>query len=105
VQPNLRTRKMAGRALEYLQFFDALSLWLCGAARQQPETFTSPEGYELSLIPQGLLRFTAEPWPLTVGSWSYTVTARRMPVGTYRSQAELAAAPHEPVELTFQLST
>lgn len=102
--PAIRTRKMATRVLEYLQFFDALSLWFCGAVRQGPQSFTTPEGTEISFIPTGPLRFTAEPWPLTVGQWTSTVRARRIPVGIYRTREELAAAPSEPVELVFHLT-
>ena len=103
--PAARTRKMAARALEYLQFFDALSLWFCGAVRQGPQSFATPEGYEITLVPTGPLHFTARPWPLTVGLMTWTAHARRIPVGAYRSQQELAAAASEPVELVFHLAT
>ncbi len=73
--PAIRTRKMAERALAYLQFFDGLSLWFCGAARGEPQSFATPEGYEVSLIPLGPRQFTARPWPLTLGRWNWTVNA------------------------------
>ncbi|HVU90403.1 MAG TPA: DUF3891 family protein [Pirellulales bacterium] len=102
--PAVRTRKMAALALEYLQFFDALSLWFCGAVRRGPQSFATPEGYEVTFNPTGPLHFTAQPWPLTVGRMSWTVNARRVPVGVYRTQEELASTFSEAVELTFQLT-
>ena len=59
--PAIRTRKMAERALAYLQFFDGLSLWFCGTARGEPQSFATPEGYEVSLIPLGPRQFTCAP--------------------------------------------
>ena len=55
--PTRRTRKVVDRALHYLQFFDMLSLWLCGADRYEPETVTTPEGAELTFQPRGVGRF------------------------------------------------
>jgi hypothetical protein len=101
--PGVRTRKMAERALEYLQFFDLLSLWLCAASREEPQSFPSPEGYEVTLIPLGALRFTVRPWPLRVGSWTQAIRAHRTPVGFYGTREAFAAATSEPVELVFQL--
>jgi hypothetical protein len=99
----VRTRKMAGQALSYLQFFDVVSLWLCGAVRTEAQSFPTPEGYEMSVAPVGQQRFTARPWPLVVGRWNWTAKARRVPVAHYANREALAAAPSEAVELPFEL--
>ena len=103
-RPTVRTRKMAETALKYLQFFDALSLWFCGAPRREPQSFDSPEGYDLSIVPLGANRFTLRPWPLSVGQLSHTVQARRIPVGRYASREALAAGPSEAAEIAFELT-
>jgi hypothetical protein len=101
--PTVRMRKMADRALSYLQFFDALSLWFCGAVRAEPQSFLTPEGYDTSVVPVGPQRFTARPWPLVVGRWNWTAKARRIAISRYASREALAAAPSETVDLPFEL--
>ena len=101
--PAVRTRKMADQALAYLQFFDGVSLWLCGAERSEPQVFETPEGHEISLAPLSTSRFTAQPWPLAVERWEWIVPARRVPVGRDIDREALAAGPSEPAELDFEL--
>ncbi|MBI2827177.1 MAG: DUF3891 family protein [Planctomycetia bacterium] len=103
VNPAERTRKVAGRALAYLQFFDALSLWLCCAPRFEPQSMQTPEGYYLSLGPMADNRFSVQPWPLSVERVRARIHARRIPVGRYASRAELAAAGGQQIELDFEL--
>jgi len=102
-EPTKRTRKVVDRALHFLQFFDMLSLWLCGAERFEPETVTTPEGTELTLTPQGVNRFTIKPWLLAEAPFVATVPVRRVPVGRYTSREALAAGPFEFEELQFEL--
>ena len=94
---------MIDRALAYLQFFDALSLWLCAAQRFEPQSMQSPEGYYLSLQPMAENRFSIEPWPMSVDRLRATVRARRLPAGRYLSRVELAATGGEETQLDFEL--
>jgi len=102
-RPGVRTRKMAETALKYLQFFDALSLWFCSAARVGPQNFDSTEEYEVTLVPLGANRFTLRPWPLTVGRLAWEGKARRVPVGRYVSREALAAGPSQTAEIALEL--
>jgi len=104
VNPAVRTRKLAERALAYLQFFDGLSLWLCGALRSEVQTFQSPQGYEVSFLARGPLRFTVEPWPFVVQRVTWSVRGRRVPIGRYVTREIFASAPYELADLDFELS-
>jgi hypothetical protein len=101
--PTVRTRKMADQALAYLQFFDGLSLWLCGAGRSESQTFETPEGSEIKFAPVAGTRFVVSPWPMAVPRWEASVKTRRVPVGRYIDREALAAGPSEPAELCFEL--
>lgn len=101
--PGVRTRAMANLALAYLQFFDVLSLWFCGALRSEPQSFATPAGGQLLVVPKSEQRFTIEPWPLAESTWRWTVPARRVPAGRYADREALAATPSELVELQFEL--
>lgn len=102
--PTRRTRKVVDRALHYLQFFDMLSLWLCGAERFEPSTFQTPEGAEVTFQPQGTGRFSMRPWLLAESPFTATVPVRRVPVGHYKSREALAAGPFEFDELQFEIT-
>ena len=73
-------------------------------ATHEPQAFGAPEGYEVTIVPLGELRFTLRPWPLSVGQFQWPVKARRVPVGRYASREALAATPSEPVELLFEVA-
>ncbi len=103
-QPRVRTRAMADLALGYLQFFDMLSLWFCGAPRSEPQSFATPTGGQILVVPKSDLRFKLEPWPLAENEWHWTVPARSVPAARYASREALATTPSEPVELNFQLT-
>ncbi|MBS0209508.1 MAG: DUF3891 family protein [Planctomycetes bacterium] len=98
VDPTGNTPAAAQRALELLQFFDALSLWYCCSAAEQPKPLTIPGGQPLRLAPEGAdpdgtLRIGWQPWPFAASEMASSVTARAVPPGRYPGAAELAAVP------------
>jgi hypothetical protein len=101
--PSQNTPERARQALAQLQFFDALSLWFCCAAAGEQETLETPGGPVLSITPLDAVRLALEPWPLDVESLNLEVPGRAIPVARYRTRAEVAAAPSQPVLLRWQL--
>ena len=89
------------RGLAYLQMFDALSLWLCTADRDQPQTFATPQGTDVSFAPISTARFTATPWPFRADRLDLAITGRAVPVRRYTSDIDLAQAPSEQMRLEF----
>jgi hypothetical protein len=90
-----------------LQFFDALSLWLCCGKRKE-ESASAPGGTRfragLSVDPARSIQAmaTISPWPLTVEELPLTVDARTAAVRKYASREELAAAPGERLTLEWR---
>jgi hypothetical protein len=75
-----------------VRFFDMVSLWLCCAERQQPESFTAPLGESVRLIPQAPGLIAIDPYPLGVDSLVLKTPVRRLTARRYGSDAELQAA-------------
>ncbi len=101
--PQRRNWNVVQRALAYLQLFDAISLWMCGAARVEPMSFRVPQGYDVSFQPFGENRFAVTPWPLNVERFVAQVPTRRVAVANYASADALAAAPATIQSLEFEL--
>ena len=91
--------------LKWLQFFDALSLWLCCAPRTEPNTFTLPDGTPLIARPQSPEDIVLDPWPLKPKLITLSVLARRIVARKYADQAELGQALvfGSPVSLHWRL--
>ena len=87
---------MVNQALAYLQFFDVLSLWFCGAERGEPQAFAVPEGYEVTIVPTGQLRFTLRPGRCRWDIFNGRYMLRRIPAARYASREALAATPSQP---------
>src|SRR5207247_1851341 len=49
-----------------VQFFDALSLWLCCAVRTDPHSVNTLAGQVVRLAPVNLRQIRVSPWPFTV---------------------------------------
>jgi hypothetical protein len=99
----VRIRAIAERALQFVQFFDALSLWLCMAERTSPHTMPVPGGPELTLIPRTPREIELKPWPLVVPEIVLGLPARSVPVAQYGTPADLAAARGVTVMLDWRL--
>jgi hypothetical protein len=101
------TREQAQLAIEMLQFFDALSLWLCCAERSEPHRMTSPTGVALTFTPQAVApaeqAIVVEPWPLTTNDLKLDVDARAVAAVEYTSRDELSAAPSTMIRLAWRL--
>ncbi len=81
--------------MAYLQFFDAVSLWLCCAERDEPRRIELIRGEGWTFSPagqdQGCRLVRIEPWPLTVGSCKLLVSGQAVPGAHYRSTDEMLA--------------
>jgi Protein of unknown function (DUF3891) len=88
----------ARRGISYLQLFDAISLWLCCAERQEPWRIELSDGEGWTFAPCGGVatecqEVRIEPWPLTVATCDLAVVGGRVvPRARYPSTDELLAA-------------
>jgi len=80
--------KNCHRAFRTIRFFDAISLWLCCAEQDQPETFTAPLGDAIQFEPIDSHRIVADPYPLSCDSLHLQTPARRVPARRYASDDE-----------------
>lgn len=91
--PSRNTLAVAERAVDWLQFFDQLSLWLCMAQRLQPHEFALPGGEKMTLTPKppaaDWQRVCVEPWPWNAGERELRVGGRRIRQQPLTSDAEL----------------
>lgn len=78
--------------LRWLQFFDALSLWLCCEEVKEPKTFELPDGRTLTARPQSKENIVLEPWPLRPKLLTMSVTCRRIVARSYADSAQLGEA-------------
>jgi hypothetical protein len=89
------SRQEADRGVAYLQFFDAVSLWLCCAKPDEPRRIELSGGEGWTFSPESqeqdcqLVRI--DPWPLPVGSCELSVSGRAVPRAHYRSTDEMLA--------------
>lgn len=98
-----RTAELAGRALEFLQFFDALSLWFCTAERTEPHSLPVPGGPMLKLVPRSPSEIVCEPWPLRCDRMELSAAGRLVPARHYLDADDLAAESGREVELSWEL--
>lgn len=88
---------------QYVQFFDALSLWLCCSARLEPYEDRVPSGGPVRFAPVQVAdntlhnagnpyEITAEPYPFSVGRLELSVAARRIPARRYTGNIDLRTA-------------
>jgi Protein of unknown function (DUF3891) len=89
-------REVAERGVAYLQFFDAVSLWLCCAERQEPRCIDLAGGEGWTFLPapagEGNWQTAVDPWPLSVPQIEIEVHGRLIPCAHYRSTDELLSA-------------
>ncbi|HWA99126.1 MAG TPA: DUF3891 family protein [Pirellulales bacterium] len=106
--PLRHTVAAAERALEFLQFFDALSLWLC-CGRQRDYRSAAPGGPALegrqATDPQRSLDLTVriQPWPLKVSHLRLETRARSVAAQGYAHAEALAQSASELLGLCWQL--
>jgi hypothetical protein len=128
--PAWRTATAAETSLQWLQFFDALSLWLCISRHvdsskaidvRKPELVPGrrlesvgwsamplPCGGQLRLVPQLSTPQHGEwiglsPWPFSTASVDLSLSARCVPVQHYHTPAELADVLSTTVMLNWLL--
>jgi hypothetical protein len=94
--PAARPPELAERGLRQLQLFDRLSLWFCRAPPSAPQSFSTPDGPELTVAPLDGSRFQLDPWPLRVESLALEVLGQVLPAGDYRARWPAALAEARP---------
>jgi uncharacterized protein DUF3891 len=100
--PVRNTPEVAEQGLKFLQFFDALSLWLCMAERHEPRSMATPGGPELTLTPR-TQEVELRPWPWRVPELNVRVAGRAVPVARYESAQALEQAVSQTVVLSWRL--
>lgn len=106
--PAVHTPEAAENSLHWLQFFDALSLWLCMARRVDPHTMPIPAGGELRLTPLASDPAKGEqigltPWPFRKPELRLGLSARGVAAARYETPAELSDAPSATIMLNWLL--
>lgn len=77
---------------KWLQFFDALSLWICCALETEPATFSLPDDRQLTAQPQSSENIVLTPWPLKPKLLTLSLSARRIVSRPYPDAAQLEEA-------------
>ena len=111
INPAWHTPQMSSLALRWLQFFDALSLWICGHAPTPAESRPPAVPYPLSLPDDNSVTIVAatghrpardasaprpslsclQPWPFVNDTVSFQAEGDVVPIRHYRSVDELVA--------------
>ena len=108
--PSRNTPAVASLAVDWLQFFDLFSLWLCMAERREPHQLALPDGENnLSFTPQSHPSgqcITVETWPWEKGEREFHLGGQRIPQQTLISDTQLRAllAAAESVSLEWKLT-
>ena len=97
------TARRVQTALEYLQFFDALSLWFCCAEATAAQELPTPGGGQLRLVPSDPEHISLTPWPMRSPSIEVEIVGRSVSAEHYPDSEELAASPSQPVSLRWAL--
>jgi len=98
------TKEAARRALEWLQMFDVVSLWLCMAESRESRTIGLPGGANMVFNPKSLSQICVKPWPFREDRVRLEIEGRRVPVRRYADAADLAAEPGDSVRLSWELT-
>jgi hypothetical protein len=92
-RPTLNTADIAEAAVDWLQFFDRFSLWLCMAERHALHELALPNGTTLKLEPLAVAGETqvmrVTPWPWRSESRELVVTGIEIPARQLPSNEEL----------------
>lgn len=102
VDPRRRAWAVAERALRWLQFFDALSLWLCCAERSAAEQLDCVEPATLTLAPRDAQCIVVSPWPFGVPSVDVSLAGQRISAARY-TDADLVGPQGAEVRLAWRL--
>ncbi|MCA9248578.1 MAG: DUF3891 family protein [Planctomycetales bacterium] len=94
---------LADAALASLQFFDRLSLWFCCSASPAPFRAESPSSGAVSFRQPQRGQVLVSPWPFDGDGFSVEVASLRVAAQDFSSAVELALAPHEIVDLSWEL--
>jgi hypothetical protein len=78
--------------LQYVQFFDRVSLWLCCSPAEMPFDTERPGGESIRLTPGSSGRVVLTPYPLSVDRLELSVSAHRIEARRYANDAELQRA-------------
>jgi len=103
LDPRANSVTKAHTSLDYLQFFDRLSLWLCCEDDPDPTQMMSPQGVPLRLLPDVSNEIFIAPWPFNVGSLSLSVVGFEVPAAHYADRDALANAAANRSTIHWQL--
>ena len=84
--------QLADAGFRYLQFFDALSLWLCCVAPAEQYDTEIPGGGPICFIPTATGSIEIEPFPLSVERLQLSAEAVRIPAEPLACDDDLRAA-------------
>lgn len=85
-------REFAEQAVDFLQFFDALSLYICLGRIESSVQLTQPLGPPINVSQQSDWGYSISPRPLTVAQVKSAVHVLQIPVGAYGSAKQLKQA-------------
>ena len=102
--PERHTRAAAHRAVAWLQFSDALSLWFCRSQRRKRHIARPPMGPPVTFSPVDAERIDVHPWPFGPDTVDLTAQGRAVPQDNYASAETLSTAPTTVVTLRWRLS-
>jgi len=97
---------LISEGLQYVQFFDRVSLWLCCSPAEKPFDTERPGGESIRLTPGKSGGVTLSPYPLSVDRLELSASADRIEARCYANDRELQQAIEaaESEELRWVLS-
>ena len=97
------TEALAREALQYLQLFDAISLWLCCDRVTASRSFLDPEQRTVTMSADDSTCIVVSPWPFTNSRLPIEITGRVVPVRAYQDAADLAEVECREFSLRWSL--
>ncbi len=98
------TPELAQTALEWLQGFDALSLWFCCAERTEPLETQIAGGPAVKFSPAGGSEIQTSPWPFGDAPLVVQACGQRLKAHEFSDSRAFLAAETEPIELIWRLT-
>lgn len=82
-------RSLAEKTVDYLQFFDLLSLMICLGRGMPPQTYETPAATQVSLQRRGLWEYHLSPRELSLEKLEIELSSYRLPARNYPSDQEM----------------
>jgi hypothetical protein len=101
--PGEHSPQDARRAVAWLQYFDAMSLWFCCAPAAKAHESLTPTGTAVCYRPAESGTVSVDPWPFADIEIQLTASGDWVPAARYEDAASLEAAPHRSHDLHWRL--